>query len=786
MFRTKSFITLVSFVVAIGLNIIAFSGCGDNAEKVEIPSGMFQLNQDDNSANANMPGMIGIICEKENFVEPASIDIIKHLNHNWTGGPGNWSGYWQGYIEAPFSGEINFYAEVENGMRIMIDETIVIDKMDPAKPLEAKQVMTKGEKYPLKVWYFQDGGPSYIRVYWSWEGQEKVIIDEESFSYSSEDMKYAVSMLPTDFWSDEEAPFNFDGSGSEPLDLAYQDARLLPVVGVENYQVFRSNRAHTEFTGGMNKTYIHAPMICYWNNKFYLEFLAAPVNEHDANTETLLTSSLDGKNWETPKIIFPAFVPDRDTEKTIAHQRMGFYVSKDDRLLVMAFYGKVPSPNEGFGVGRAVREVYKDGSLGPLYFIRYNRHAGYNEDNTPFPYYKTSPDKGFVDACDELMANKVFVQQWWEEDRSEDGFYLMSGDGFKCKAFNWYTRKDGIMVGLFKAGYASYSDDAGKTWSDIHKIPTIIVGHAKMWGQQTDDGNFALIYNPHFEWRYPLVVETSSDGENFKNMTCVHGELPPMRYQGGAKDVGPQYMRGITEGNGNPPGNDLWMTYSMHKEDIWTSRIPVPVRHSVDKWVDDNFNNMTAGGSVTEWNIYSLIWAPVNVVDFPSRSDKSLMMKDSEPYDYAKALRVFPESKTVTTEFEVLTKQNDTGRLEIELTSKKGYRPVRVMLNDKGMIQAVDGEKVVDLIEYTPQTWIKVKIKADVETHKYSLWINGNEALADAGFAENVSELQRLTYRTGEYRKLGIGKKENENDLPNSDLPVPEAVYYLNNVKINK
>ncbi|HUX59509.1 MAG TPA: PA14 domain-containing protein [Bacteroidales bacterium] len=766
--------------------LVFIAACSNNGDsRIEKLTTEYLNKMDNNSGDSNMPGLIGVICEGADFTSPSSVDILKHLNHDWSGGPSNWSGYWRTYITAPYTGEVTFSAEVDNGMKLMVGSYTLIDMIEGDKD-SGTIMMKKGEKYPAMVWYFQDGGPSYARVFWSWLGQNKIIINESAFSYSQTDKKYAVSQLEGDFWSDKEAPFNFDDSGSEPLDLAYQDGRLLPVVGVENYQVFRSNREYPQYISNMINTYNHAPMICYWNNKYYLEFLSAPKNEHDPNTETLLTTSVDGKNWETPRLIFPAFVPEGKDKLTVSHQRMGFYISKDNRLLILSFYGMYPSPNEGNGIGRAVREIYKDGSVGPLYFIRYNKNAGWDENNTPFPFYKTSPDKGFIKTCDELMADKVMVQQWWEEDRSEDGFYLMSGDGFKAKAFNWYTRNDSVMVGLFKAGYATKSSDRGKTWSDIKKIPSIIVGHGKMWGQKTKQGNYALVYNPHFEWRYPLVTITSADGEYFKDMSCVHGELPPMRYQGSAKDVGPQYVRGIVPGNGNPPGDDMWLTYSMHKEDIWVSRVPDPIRHSVDKWVNDNFDNMEIGGPVTDWNIYSLVWAPVNITAFPNNSDKSLMFKDSEPYDYAKAVRVFPESKTITALFELCPDQNNNGRMEVEILNKMGGRPVRIIFNDNGMIQAVNGEKIVDLVPYYMKQWVKLKISANATSGKFDLFVNDNNVLKDADFTENVNELQRISFRTGEYRQLGIGNKENINDLPDAGESVKEAVYYLNNVLIEK
>jgi len=111
------------------------------------------------------------------------------------------------------------------------------------------------------------------------------------------------------------------------------------------------------------------------------------------------------------------------------HQRMGFYVAPNGRLLALAFYSYCAhprtSPNAGNGLGRVVREIYKDGTFGPIYFIRYNRHAGFDETNTRYPFYKTSKDEGFLEACEDLLADKLMTLQWWEEDRAKDGFYTI-------------------------------------------------------------------------------------------------------------------------------------------------------------------------------------------------------------------------------------------------------------------------------------------------------------------------------------------------------------------------
>jgi hypothetical protein len=114
-------------------------------------------------------------------------------------------------------------------------------------------------------------------------------------------------------------------------------------------------------------------------------------------------TSKDGYHWTNPQIVFPEYkVPDgytkagrQDVAKNliaIMHQRVGFYVSKSGKLITMGNYGvamdKKDDPNDGNGIGRVVREIKKDGTYGPIYFIYYNH--GFNEKNTAFPYFKRS------------------------------------------------------------------------------------------------------------------------------------------------------------------------------------------------------------------------------------------------------------------------------------------------------------------------------------------------------------------------------------------------------------
>lgn len=139
-------------------------------------------------------------------------------------------------------------------------------------------------------------------------------------------------------------------SGAEKVNVDYHDGRLPMAMGVHNLQVMRADRSHPDKENGRNWTYNHAPMLAYWNNTFYLEYLSNPVGEHVPPGQTLLLTSADGKKWSEPVIVFPPYkVPD-GTKKpdldnvakdlySVMHQRMGFYTSKKGRLFALAYYG---------------------------------------------------------------------------------------------------------------------------------------------------------------------------------------------------------------------------------------------------------------------------------------------------------------------------------------------------------------------------------------------------------------------------------------------------------------
>ena len=574
--------------------------------------------------------------------------------------------------------------------------------------------------------------------------------------------------------------------GNTLSNVDYHHGQLSPAIGVHNIQTMRANRGDNNNTTSW--TYNHAPMLAYWNNTFYLEYLSNPVGEHVAPGQTLLQTSKDGYNWSNPIVIFPPYkIPDGFVKEgrteiaknsyAVMHQRIGFYTSKTKRLFALAYYGialgKGDDPNDGNGIGRVIREIKTDGSFGPIYFLRYN-HT-FNEKNTSYPFYKSSIDKGFVSACEEILSTPLLMQQMVEEADRNDPLIPLKKD---FKAFNYYHLPNGNVVGLWKYALTSISKDEGKTWQyNPARAPGFVNANAKIWGQKTSDGKYTTVYNPS-EFRWPLAISVSDDGLKYKNLLLVNGEITSLRYGGAYKSYGPQYVRGIQEMDGTPPGGNMWVAYSMNKEDIWISKIPVPVKDKVTNHVDDVFPEMKNGEELNQWNLYSPLWCRTEM------RDKKLTLADSDPFDYAKAERVFPESKKIVVEFSIAAQQNNFGLLEIELVDKKGTPCLRLMLDSSGSILTKQGYRNKSLGRYGAGETMTIKIELNITTRFYGVSINGKNPSNNLCFAP-VESVERIVFRTGSTRRFPNADTptDQDYDLPGADQKDKEAVYFIHYLK---
>ena len=598
----------------------------------------------------------------------------------------------------------------------------------------------------------------------------------------------------------ENEPVIVSMSKSE-VDNKCHDGRLPPVVGVHNYQVLRANRTRPQDRNHRCYTHNHQPMLTYWNDRFYLQYIGSLHNEHEERTETFLTCSEDGRRWDEPQVVFPA-IEYMVWRYSIAHQRAGFYQAPNGRLLTLSFYGMpregddMRLPNTGYGIGRAVREIREDGSYGPIYFFRYMPKCGYTEENTSHwhPHYSKSADKGFVEACDALYEDKLFHQQMWEEDRNnDDGYFGIHWDDSVYatgKALSYWTNPDGTITGIWKGANASVTRDGGKSWSTPAFLPSIHKNTAKYWGQQTPDGRYALFYSAsETRARTPLAVVTGEDGQTFGDMCVVHGDVPPQRFWGWHREHGPQYVRGIVEGNSAPPGSHVWVAYSVNKEDIWVSRIPSPLISRTISAVDDDFSEGESD-VFDRWNIYSGRFASVTLEQV--RGKGSLTLRDGDPYDYARVFRVFRESRRISLSFSLLSESKSETRLEIDVMDRKGYRPVQLVCDMGSVRPATTSEKnnPLQIVLPEPDVWLDVMISIDASKGLFNVELDGRSVFENQKFGMEVASVERIEFRTGPYRMSDPlvfrpydDVPTDHPDLPGADTPLPESIFHIGHLK---
>ncbi len=571
-------------------------------------------------------------------------------------------------------------------------------------------------------------------------------------------------------------------------DIRLQDGGLRHAMGVHSFQALRANRAHPELSDGFGWTYNHAPMLAWYHGRYYLEYLSNPVSEHETPGQTLLCQSEDGISWSFPVVAFapievkldayrgPKADPMPQSILTVPHQRMGFCCGANDCMLLLSFYGIVhdrhkSAPCDGWGVGRAVRRIFPDGSLGDIFFLMYNEVAGYTRENADaYPYFEDSTDGELIEACHQLLNDRPVLNQMYEEQRNDKALFPKP----LRQAASFYTARDGSMLTVFKQGLSMRSEDGGKTWGDIVPNPSLKTSSGKVWGQKTDDGLFSLLYNPtpDGQHRWPIAIVTGEDGYEFGDMRAVTGYMSPQRYGGLDKNLGPQYLRGICERNPQAPDGRIHIVYSNNKEDIWISHLPPQGDKRAEAQIDERFDGESLPQS---WNVYSPLWAPVRM------QGGALCLRDFDPYDRALVERcLYPAARgEARIRLKALALPSGAEACLCMQDEAQG-QVIEIYLNGKGELRVRSGGRDEKWMELPEDGKLELFIRFDCEKGRFALEAAGrrgefamNTACESIElFSVATKSLRRIPY-SGVYAngKYGSGA----NDLPGSEEPLEET-----------
>ncbi len=104
-----------------------------------------------------------------------------------TGLTNNYSVRWLGQVQAQFSEAYTFYTESNDGVRLWVNGQLLIDDFNPQGLTENSGTinLVAGEKYDIRIEYFQGSGSASLQLLWSSPSTPKSIVPESRLSHET-------------------------------------------------------------------------------------------------------------------------------------------------------------------------------------------------------------------------------------------------------------------------------------------------------------------------------------------------------------------------------------------------------------------------------------------------------------------------------------------------------------------------------------------------------------------------------------------------------------------------
>lgn len=119
---------------------------------------------------------------------PVLTRVDPTVNFSWgNGSPGaavprdNFSARWTGQVQAPATGSYTFYAVSDQGIRVWVNGALVVDDWTAHSSREKAGTpisLTAGQKYSVKIEYYELTKGATARLLWSYPGQAKVTVPQ--------------------------------------------------------------------------------------------------------------------------------------------------------------------------------------------------------------------------------------------------------------------------------------------------------------------------------------------------------------------------------------------------------------------------------------------------------------------------------------------------------------------------------------------------------------------------------------------------------------------------------
>ena len=178
-------------------------------------------------------GITATIFSGTNFNTQRNTHIDSNINFapsdpigvTYTGSGDNFSVRWEGEIEPRCTETYTFYTYTDDGVRLWVNNTQLVDKWVGQSPKEWSGTvnLTAGQKYPIKMEYFEGAVTGVAQLSWSSASTPKDIVPQVQL--------FPMAPLPPD------NPTNVTASNSDCPDIKLN---WITAIGADSYRIYRN------------------------------------------------------------------------------------------------------------------------------------------------------------------------------------------------------------------------------------------------------------------------------------------------------------------------------------------------------------------------------------------------------------------------------------------------------------------------------------------------------------------------------------------------------------------
>jgi len=143
-------------------------------------------------------GLIGAVINNGDPIDNRVLKVLKQINLNWDTAQAREaqitgkSARWRGLVKSPVSGKVTFSLEANGEAVLVVGHERLVEMSDKGQSGSGEIEMIEGKLVSVSI---DTEKTVYTRLYWSWEGQKKVIVPSGAFSYSATDENTAKTLL---------------------------------------------------------------------------------------------------------------------------------------------------------------------------------------------------------------------------------------------------------------------------------------------------------------------------------------------------------------------------------------------------------------------------------------------------------------------------------------------------------------------------------------------------------------------------------------------------------------